>query len=449
MRLGHLLSMALIVALAVLAGMLAARFSLRADWTYGNRNTLTAASERVLAALDQGPIQLTAYIDPGPDRANIRTRLARYVTAADNVSLVFTDPARHPHAVRRLGVGAQGAVVITYQGRRQTVTDYDEPSVTHALQRLSSAHTRHIVFIAGHGERTPAGRDSAGYRQLARALADQGLAARTVNLARAGAVPRHTDILAIASPQQQLLPGEVAMIRRYVADGGNLLWADDPGPRYGLAPLARNLGVRWLSGTLIFPDYQKLGAANAAMTLVAQYPDTAITRHLARLTLFPYSGGLGTRANGGDGWKHETFLRSSPRSWLETRALNDGPIIFEPRAGDRAGPVTMGLALARPAPGPPGSTQSSRRQRAAVIADSAFMDNGHVATLGNRTLALALFQWLAHRDAQIAVDVPKAPDSRLQMAPDRVRDAGWLCVAALPLAWLVIGFGHWWRRRRR
>ena len=64
-------------------------------------------------------------------------------------------------------------------------------------------------------------------------------------------------------------------------------------------------------------------------------------------------------------------------------------------------------------------------------------------------LALGVFQWLAHRDAQIAVDVAKAPDATLQMAPKRIRLLWWIFVLALPLALLAVGLTRWWLRRRR
>ena len=126
MRASHALSMLLIVVVAVLAGLLSQRFSASWDWTHGNRNTLTAASQRVVDALDEEAISFTAYIYPGPRRDRVRTRLARYTRASDNVELTFADPARHPEQVRALGIGDDGAVQISYRGRHETITAFDE-----------------------------------------------------------------------------------------------------------------------------------------------------------------------------------------------------------------------------------------------------------------------------------------------------------------------------------
>ncbi|HET7315609.1 GldG family protein [Salinisphaera sp.] len=449
MRATTYLTMLLIALVAVAAGWLAQRYPATADWTAGNRNSLTAASRRVIAALGDGPIEFTAYIYPGAQRADVRQRLSRYTRASSRVHLHFVDPARHPATVRKLGIDRDGAVVVTYQGRRQTLTDYTESSVTNALQRLSPGGTKWIVFVTGHGERDPSANNSAGYSTLARALGNQGLKVRQVNLVQAGAVPDNAAVLVIASPQHELLPGEVDMIRAWVERGGNVLWVDDPGARYGLTPLAQDLGIHWLNGTLVYPDFRKLGTGSPAIALAAGYPSTPITAHLNQITVFAFAGALSPLAD--SPWRAQAILRSPTRSWLETGPLNRGSISFQPDHGDRAGPLVFGMALSRPRPGARHvtSNKNKQQQRAVVVADSDFMDNGHIGQLGNRTLALAMFQWLAGRDAQIAVDVPRAPDAHLQMAPARLRTFWWAFVIALPGALFLFGLGRWWRRRRR
>ncbi len=451
MRLQNLISVVLIVAVAILLGWASQRFSLTADWTYANRNSLTPASQRVVDALDAGPIVFTAYAYPGAARDDIRQRIARYRRAADNVSLEFVDPAQRPDLLRELGISEAGEVRVRYQGRSETLAELTEPDITRALQRLSVGEDQWIVFLSGHGERDLADEAPGGYSRLADALTAQGLKVRELSLTATAAVPDNATALAIASPRSDLLPGEIEMLRDYVERGGNLLWLDDPGPRYGLSVLAEDLGVDWLPGTIIYPDYRELGTGHPAIALVASYPQTPITENINSLTVFPFAGGL--EAGPANNWQSTPILRAPTRSWLETGSLERGQLVFEPDTGDRAGPITIGLALSRPMPTGQSSGSSSgnnsERQRALIVADSDFLTNGHIDTLGNRQLGLALFQWLARRDAQIAVDVPAAPDARLELAPGATRSIWWLFVVVLPFGLLTIGVGRWVLRRRR
>lgn len=443
MRALHGLTMVLIVVVAVLVGAFSQRFSISADWTAGNRNSLTHASQRVLAALDDGPIVFEAYIYPGPRRAEVETKLARYTRESSRITLEFRDPSRYPQQVRALGIGDSGALQIRYAGRSQTVTEFGEASVTNALQKLSVAKDQWVVFLSGHGERSPDDESNGGYSELAAALDAQGLTTRSLSIADAAAIPDNAALLVIASPQRELLPGEIQIIRDYVERGGALLWADDPGERYGLDALAGDLGVTWQPGTLIYPDFRDLGTGHPAIALVANYPDTPITENLTEIGLFPYAGALAHSAD--SGWHNDVFLRSSTRSWLETGALEGDSLTYEPDQGDQRGPLAMGLALTRTV----NTDNGKQLQRTAVIADSDFMANGHFNQLGNRPLALAIFQWLGYRDAQIAVDVAKAPDKRLQLSPEQVRGFWWFYGLILPALLLGAGLLRWSRRRRR
>lgn len=451
MKRSQLLSIVLIITVAVLLGGLSQRHDTVIDWTYGHRASLTPASQRVVAALADGPIVLTAFVAPGAERNHIRTQLARYTRASANVQLKFVDPALQPERVRTLGIKQAGAVRVTYQGRAEILHDLHEPEVTQALQRLSSGHAQWLVFVTGHGERSLAKTGPSGYSQLADALQAQGLQTRKLNLAQTSAIPDNAAALVIASPQSALLPGETAMLTQYVQDGGNLLWLRDPDNPNDLAALASALGIHWQTGTLIYPDYEKLGTGHPAMALVTKYPQTAVTSRIQELTLFPFAGAV--TALDASSWQTEPFLRSARRSWLETQELKRGMLKFQPDQGDRAGPLTLGLLLTRPAANDTADKadtgDGAGTQRIAVIADSDFISNEFIDTLANRRLGLAVFQWLAHRDAQIAVDVTTAPDASLQLAPGTIRSLWYVFVILLPLSLLLIGIGRWWSRRRR
>jgi ABC-type uncharacterized transport system involved in gliding motility auxiliary subunit len=84
-----------------------------------------------------------------------------------------------------------------------------------------------------------------------------------------------------------------------------------------------------------------------------------------------------------------------------------------------------------------------------VIGDSDFLTNANLNAQGNRALGLSIFQWLAERDAQIAVDVPRAPDASLQLPPWQGQLVWMVFVVLLPPALLGIGLLRWWLRRRR
>ena len=69
--------------------------------------------------------------------------------------------------------------------------------------------------------------------------------------------------------------------------------------------------------------------------------------------------------------------------------------------------------------------------------------------LGNQQFGINLIQWLASRDSQLNIDIPKAPDTALSMPGWAVIAVSIGFVALLPL--LLIGYGvvRWVVRRRK
>lgn len=449
----RILSIILIVALAGLLVWVSGKYEYNADWTAGNRNSLTTSSQRLLDAMpDQ--ITFTAFAYPGPTREDIRVQVDRYQRYRPSIKLKFVDPAKDPEELRKLNISHDGEVRVAYQGRKQTIDGaLSEQSITSTLQRLSVAGQQWVVFLTGHGERDAQDKGEPGYSTLRKALDRQGLKVRGLNLAESPRVPDNTSVLVVASPQTSLLPGEVQLLRDYVKRGGNILWLDDPGSRQGLTPLADDLGIQWFKGTVIYPDYKELGTGHPAIALIVSYPRHAITEHMKSLTLFPFAGGLAAKKD--SGWQATAILKTPPRSWLETGSLDNNEVTFNEKDGDKVGPIDIGFALQRPAP--KAKTKDDKKaaadkaapQRAVVVADSDFLANSQINQLGNLNLGLSLFQWLTNRDSQISINVPAAPDSSLQLAPWEGRSIWYGYVLLLPLLLLALGVGRWWWRRRQ
>src|SRR6185437_3119885 len=136
------------------------------------------------------------------------------------------------------------------------------------------------------------------------------------------------------------------------------------GPLYGLEPLAADLGLHFGNGTLVEPNIQLLGINDPTITLVAKYPeDSPLAGGLNAATLFP--GATSVDVAAGSPWQQDAFLQSLPRSWLETGRLA-GKVSYDPKQGDRLGPLTLGVALSRELPG-------KGTQRVVVTGDGDFL----------------------------------------------------------------------------
>lgn len=457
-RLQNLLfSLLFLVAVGLLA-WLSTQYSAQFDWTASHRHTLSEASLKVLGLLKE-PVTITAYARENQQvRDPIRDLVERYRRTKQDVALSFVNPDTQPEKVRQLGIQVDGELVIEYQGRTEKIQEPGETSLTNALQRLATAEERHVVFLEGHGDRSPQGRANHDLQQFADELKRKGINVSMANLAVTPIIPDNTDVLVIAGPRTNLLPGEVKLIQDYVTKGGNLWWLGDPGDLHGLAPLAEQLGVTFLAGTIVDASTQLLGIDDPTFALVADYPPHPITQGFQQMTLFPAAAALGQ--NDKSDFEKEPLLTTLQRSWTETGPI-EGKIAFDADKGERQGPLELGYAINRaispPEPakkpdakvdgGQPPAAQTPSEQRIVVVGDGDFLSNAFLGNGGNLELGLNMIQWLSHGDALINIPAKVAPDRKLQLSPlaSGTIAVGFLFV--LPI--LLIGTGAWiWFKRR-
>lgn len=439
-----------LLALALL-GWLSTRYSWQWDWTQSRRHTLSAASQKLLTTL-QGPVRVTAFVgDNDLLRDRIRDLVARYQRYKDNIELRFENPETDPERVRALGIGREGTLYLEHgQGHRQLV-ELDEQALTNALMQLARGSERWVVFLSGHGERQPLGEANHDLGRFGEELQRKGFSLQELNLAITPNLPDNTSVLVIAGPQVNVLPAERDLIRRYVANGGNLLWLADTDGIGGLEPLAEDLGIIFLPGVVVDATTRALGIDNPAYAIASHYPSHPITRNFNVLTMYPQT--LALESTAGAGWEATALLQTLSRSWTETGPVS-GQIRFDRASGERRGPLSIGMALRRtPASGQGAGTEMNhparREQRVIVVGDGDFLSNRYLGNGGNLDLGLKLVNWLSHDDRFIEINARTAADTALALTRTQMLVIGLGFLFVLPLTLLACGMLLWFTRRRR
>ena len=441
----NLLFTGLFAAVIGLLAWLSTRYPLQADWSANNRNTLAIASRNLLARLDQ-PLRVTAYVREQPALRDAIARLVgRYQRYKPDLRLDFVNPDLVPERARELDLGQEAVLYVEYRGRGEKVQPLTEQALSQVLQRLSRPE-RDVWFLGGHGERKPLGVANHDLGAFGRELAKIGLRSGALELRTAERIPDETAFLVLAGPQTAPSPDAVAAILDYVRQGGGLLWLREPDESSGWQPLAAALGIGFLSGVVVDATTPDLGIKNPAFIPIADYGPHPITETLRAPALLPQAAALTTQPVGD--WVATVLLQSQSQSWTETGPL-DGSLRFDPDGPERVGPLTVGVALVRPKPGPDaGRSPAARQQRVVVIGDGDFLSNTYLGNGANLELGLNLFNWLAWDDAPVLIPPRATPDPSLDLSARSLA----LIAAAFLIGspGLLLASGWWiWRRRRR
>ncbi|MFW5969702.1 MAG: GldG family protein [Halofilum sp. (in: g-proteobacteria)] len=445
LRLQNLLFVVLVLGLVGILAWLSQTWRYTADWTQTSRNTLTEKSREVLELVDE-PVEMTAYVGPEPvTRRSIRDLIERYQRAGIDVELEFVNPETNPALARELGIREGGELIVRKGDREERLQRISEQSITGALARLARDGERWVVFLEGHGERKPHGDDDADLGRFGDRLEERGFHVETLQLAEMPHIPDNTDLLVIASPQSDYLPGELARIRQYVEGGGHLLWLTEPDSGERLGPLADDLGIRRHEGVVVDAGAQLFGTDTPDFAAISDYGDHPTVDGLEQLSLFPQAAALERIDTGG--WDHTALLRTREESWAETGSI-EGEIDFDRDAGETRGPLTLGFAGRR---GPPaeGEEEPEDGQRFAVIGDGDFLSNAYIGNGVNLDLGMRLVNWLVGDSAHIDIPPDTAPDTAVDLSRTAVIVLGFGFLLVLPAALLATGLLIGWRRRRR
>lgn len=440
----------LCLAISALLAWLSQQYNVRFDWTQARQHTLSEASLKVLREV-KGSIRLTVFMREVPEARKMADALIdRYNAACHCLTVEFLNPDTHPDRVRALNIRADGETLAEYEGRSEQFGGLDEGLLTSAIQRLLSPDHRRVVFLEGHGERLPEGRDATDYQTFVTELQKKGIASRGLNLALTGAVPEDTDVLVIAGPRLAILPGEMKLIEHYLAQGGSLLWMTEPSvSRPEWSPLFDQFGLSPLPGVVVDASTQLLGIDDPTFALVVDYPPQAMTRGFQQMTLFPTAGAF--QRKGESSYEGNPLLVTLERSWTE-RGPVTGKISLEVNQGEQQGPLDIGFVLTRmPEQKPvqdPGAS-AAVEQRVVVIGDSDFLSNSHLGQGGNLEFGIRLFQWLTHADSLIEIPRVATADRKIDLSPVASGTIAVVFLILLPLGFLSAGGWIWYRRRQR
>lgn len=439
-----------VVLLLTTAGLLAwlsMQHSAQFDWTANKRNSLSQGSIDLLNTLEE-PVVINVYLQGDLTvEAAVEEILKRYQREKADFKYKLINPDIDIELAQQDQVKQYGQVIIKYQGRRETITSLSEQTISSALQRLSRASERTLVFLKGHGERKPGEVNNTGYSQFIARLKTNGINTTTVNLLETP-LPANTTALVIAAPANPILEGELEHIKNYIKSGGNLLWMMDPGEMQGLEALETDLGIDFLNGIVVDSNTnlrQTLRIEHPAMIPVLDYHAHAITNNISYNTLFPVSRGIDIINT--SVWDNTVIAQSLDRSWSEADEITD-EIVFDSTAGDIAGPLPIIIALERILTTDNMSPEKAS-QRIVVTGDSDFLANSYIGVGANLTLALNVSNWLAGDDDLIAVEIKNAPDTQLQLNDLETLVIGAGFFLLLPAGLIFTGFFIWYKRRRR
>lgn len=431
----------LVVGILAIGNFLAARHSLRWDFSENQNFTLAPQTYHVLRSLSHD-VKVTVFTrEKDPGFQSYKERLDSYRQASPKLTVEFIDPERHPKVAQSYGITRTDTAIFESGSQTVRVTSPSEVELTGALLRVSKDNKKRILFLEGHGERGLDNKERTGYSLAKDALTKQGYDVGTLSLLQTAAVPENTAVLVLAGPRRPVTREEQERIQTYVDTGGHLLVLIDPDSQAELDPMLKHWGLGIGPGVLV--DLQdRLAQGDLTALLVRTFTEHEITQDLTSAVLFPLARHVTFDEQIGKDWDYVPLARTSSNSWAETDIK--GRVVSLNEKEDVKGPLPMAVALA-PKKQP---EEGKSRSAIVVIGNSTFATNAFLNFPGNTDFFLHVAGWLAEERDLIAIS-PKEPGLHpFTPNPTQERSLLYLQVFLLPAATFLCGMMVWRKRRR-
>ena len=434
-RLRSLSHLLILLAITAISAITSYHIRYVSDWTRLDQHSLSESSINVLGTLPE-QIRITAYLaDTHPVREQLKAFIGRYERHHGDIDFRFVDPSSSPELVRDNKI-KEGEIVLGYKERDERVSKLNEQAFSSALARLARNEQRYIVFISGHGERSPSREANHDVSEVAAVLQSRGINVQEINLSQLNAIPDNASLVIVASPQLAYIKNEFRILAKFVSGGGNFLWLSDPEEPPEMDVLGNILGVEKLAGTIVDPASLAQNLDNPALLLNTQYADHPALAGFNLNSLFIYASAFSQHQD--TDFTVTTLIQSNAKSWSETSPL-EGNVGLDDHE-DFPGPLPLALALEREVEG--------QQQRVAVFGDGDFIANAYRANGGNQDLAVRIVEWLISDDALIDVPSRAALDTELSLKTWQTAVIGFGFLFVLPGALLLNGIVVWNRRKR-
>ncbi|MBB6498751.1 Gldg family protein [Pedobacter cryoconitis] len=464
------------------------------DATYTKENTITKNTQEILKAMGDAPIEMTEYInvmDNTYDRGAPVNRIfgiARwepYLRFKSNIKLnwvyyngsfdqqAFKERAKQlevdtadflsPEATRKQvdlsGESGRLVIQLKYKGRTtwlRTFEDADfwakEAEIAAALKRLTCTPPK-IVFSTDGYQRSV---DKVGDRDYKlffnvktsrSALINQGFDIDSVSIENSE-IPKGIATLVISDPKVTFSKVALTRLQKYIAEGGNLFIAGEPGKQSVLNPILGMLGVKMLEGSVVqrSKDYS-YDLVTPKLTPGALVMDPGLTdiyQHKGVVTM-PGVSALSDEKEGVF-TIHPLLMTDMRRSWIKQGSfvLDSAALVFDARVGDQQGAFPTVLKLTR--------KLNHREQRIIVSGDADFFSNKEGwrnMVKVNNPFTLSVFKWFSYGEFPVQMIKTDPIDNTLKLNGTGVEILQILYYGVIPGAILLLGIVLLTRRKRK
>ena len=353
--------------------------------------------------------------------------------------------------------------LVTENGNKTFLRIFDDMSVHPSEAEISAAfkrlgaHLPLVGFIKGQGERSSIRSGDRHYNKFAQekpfrySLINQGFDFSEVKLDNE--IPKTIDILVLTDMRIPLKPEQKANLDKYIAQGGNILIAGEPGRQEFMNPVIANLGVEFMEGRVVEPS------ENFPSDFIIALPTAAGANLMYQLKMMrnkdyvlTMPGTTALKYTQDKGFKVTELFVSDTTGlvWNETETTNftDDTVKLNTTVGELPlTPAVTAITLSR--------NVGEKEQKIVILGDADCISNGEISigrsgvNAANYNFIMGAFFWMSNDQVPVDVRRPAPRDNSIHLGISGMIVTKWMLIGFLPLLMIFLYTLIWIRRRGR
>lgn len=433
-----LLSSVIFLGILILLAFVTSRHHLRADLTEKGLYSLADQTKVVLHDLNK-EVNILAFYKK-TDQGGARDILDEYSYRSKFVKYQFVDPNEKPQIARQYQVTRYNTVVVESGGKRETLEELNESSLTNAILKVTRELDKVVYFTTGHGEREIDSENPQGYKLAVEGIQKENYLVKKLNLASDKKIPKDCSVLIIAGPKTDFFSFELDSIRKYIDNGGKLMVLLDPEWKPALVEFLKQYKIQVDDDVVV--DASGIGqlfGMGPEVPLVSKYENHPIFEEFNVMSFYPFACSVRPIKEGSDeSITTQVLFKSSANSWGETDYRNT-QVAFN-KGKDIKGPVPLAVVATK-------KIDDKKSGQVLVIGDSDFAMNAYIKSSGNYDLFLNTINWMAEEEDMITIRPKEVDDRRVTLTQKDSKIILYVSVFALPLLIVVGGVLMYFKRR--
>lgn len=449
----------IIIVLMLLVNIIVTELDLKIDVSREGLYTLTKETKEYVKSIKDN-ITIYYMAQTGGEDVTFTEIIEKY-SEASNITIEYKDPVLYPKFASQYTeetVNENSIIVVNHtNGRAKYVDNSDmyeyemdyntyqsyvsaidvEGQVTSALQYVTTDDLPIMYMIEGHGETEIAD-------VLASSIAKVNVTTKTLSTLTIESIPEDCSILLINAPQTDYSEEEVAMIKDYLAAGGDAIVFADYGVE-GLTNfngLMNYYGIEFVEGIVLegSAGYYMGQYVNNLVPTLESHTITSPIKSNKTSVVVPAAKGIHILDSARSTIEIEPLLVTSDSAYSKID-MNSTNIDFE--EGDISGPFNLGLTITE--------TYNDVESRLVVYGSAYIIEESmlNYTSIGNMNLFINSVNFLADRESSIAIPTRSVVQEYLTLNAAQVNFWGAVVVVVIPVFVLTLGGFICLRRRKK